>query len=164
MSDETETPDQPDESCGATIVRLAARYGLTLAECVEFIDEVGERIPMDSGSTKEVRMVVSKCKEAFVILRLYQSGQSNPTDIQMSTCAMAMVLGFYRAAGASCPSDLAKKMKMRKQTVSMCCNTFIKELRLPKAPWQRSDEGCKNMANAQNKMIKEQHEQRTNIP
>ncbi len=154
MSDESETPEQPDESCGATIVRLAARYGLTLAECVEFIDEVGEQLPNERSPMEALRRLETKQREAWHVLIDYQANQAKLNDVKMSTRAMALELGYELAAGAGNVATLSREAKVGKATVNRCANVFRSKLGLPPAPGQRSEEGKDNMRKSRKKQLK----------
>ena len=146
-----------DESGEATVIRLAARYGLNRAVCLEMIDEVVAAFGQHehrAGVSDDLKTLSARQRQAWHILVAYQSKQKTVADMLMSTRCMALELGYYTVAGADNVAELARQLGIKKQTVNKCAANFQAKLDLPPRPGQRGEAARANMTDSRNGQLK----------
>ena len=139
--------------------QCAIDCGVELSKVLDIAEWLEKNDPRPAFSEEQVnaaRLVTGKHRQAFHFLVEYQSGQNRIKEARMSTRAMAMVLGHDTAAGASNPTDLARIMKFKKQTVHKCAALFQKRLEMPENEGQWSEEAKKELSDSAKKRVKAQ--------
>jgi hypothetical protein len=107
----------------------------------------------DPDIQEQFERIISFFENTQHILNAYQSHQSGERNLRMSTRAMQLALGFYLAAGADGPAELARKCGVDKQTLGKCLNHFVAQLSLEPLPFQRKSDARANMADARRKQV-----------
>lgn len=125
---------------------------LTAVFCEELLDFMADKgwlmhnAGLNPDAVDAARQVESRARNAFHLLIAYQANQKSVGDMQMSTRAMALELGYYTAAGADNVAELARKCGLKKQTVNKCAANFQSKLGLPPRPNQRDEPARKTMS------------------
>jgi hypothetical protein len=152
-----------EESGEEALNRLAARYNMPRAVCMEMIADVLEVFadshnagPACEADGDQLRRLNSLNAKAWRYLIEYQSNQKTADEVRMSTRAMALELGFKTAAvGMREPTvaELARICHFDKQTVNKCAMNFQKLMDLARREGQRGDAARANMSEARIKQI-----------
>jgi hypothetical protein len=147
---------------------FCAEFCVNAATAMEMLEWFEEKMPSAGGrgtasEDEMLKKFVDYERESLMTLDGYFGRQrGDPKFMSMAFLCYLLAKGWPHLAGASTPTEIARKLDLKvmfgqsgKQTARECLEYFRKRLKSPPMPGQRGEAGCKNMAAARKAQLKD---------